>query len=74
MTELTILAQLNRLGANKKEVYTYLNRVITITYWNDYFVICSPSNDKASKFPISQINIMLDKIKPYQLVETYHNN
>lgn len=71
--DLAILAQLKKLGATKKEFYTYMNRVITLTYWNDFFIVCSPSNDNASKFHIDKLSEVLEKIKPYKLDRTYVN-
>lgn len=70
--DLAILAQLKKLGATKKEFYTYMNRVITLTYWNDFFIVCSPSNDNASKFNIDKLSEVLEKIKPYKLDKTYY--
>lgn len=71
--DLQILAQLKKLGATKKEFYTFMNRLITITYWNDFFIVCSPSNDQTSKFPIDKLSEVLEKIKPYKLDSTYVN-
>lgn len=73
VNDLQILAQLKKLGATKKEIYTYMNRVITLTYWNDYFIVCSPSNDQTSKFNIDKLSDVLEKIKPYKLDNTYVN-
>ncbi len=72
-TDLQILTQLKKLEPNKKEIYTHMNRILTITYWDDYFIVCSPSNDNANKFNIDKLSEVLEKIKPYKLVETYDN-
>lgn len=63
----------NPLGAIKKEIYALRGKIITVSYFESFFIVCDIDNNKASKYS----NELLPEIKEkylckMSLQETYN--
>jgi hypothetical protein len=64
---------INKLGANQKKIFTHGKNIITLTIWNDCFVVYSEQKEVAKKFDITHLDSFLKYAeKNYNLVETYN--
>ena len=55
---------INNLGANKKQVYKVSNKIITVTFFNDFFIVCDINNDLFVEIKCKYLDKML-------LIESY---
>ena len=74
--EETMIANLtNPLGAIKKEIYALKGRIITVSYFESFFIVCDVDNDKAYKYSNELLPAIKEKyFHTMNLQETYNYN
>lgn len=72
--EETMIANLtNQLGAIKKEIYALKGRIITVSYFESFFIVCDVDNNKASKYSNELLPEIQEKyLSKLNLQETYN--